>query len=1080
MTGLALRSRPPQNAHLALKFEDEETLPSNILREMGFKLVEREGAPAWRSYDDASRAIVELVNRNGFNIDPQTLEIQKEKNAWDGAFGAYYEPPRGNRLAFTVNVDHRKRHPTLSPRQYTAGLGSGQAAMPARISAAVEYRGVLFVTIAGTRVYKMENWSGSGEGTAYFTLVFTHSNGSCVFRDLVVHDDVLYAAAGETAVYAYSADGGTTWVESNRAGSLANAEQFMVLNDLLHKTRMPNLHYQTTSGINGGAAWSSADAIGETGDSSTGSFEMVGLSNNTVFNKEEGIFNLDGDGNTTDLLPGLQKKRDRGNGWHAYVWSGDKLLYPTNYGLLYMIQGGRFYHVAPALSQERALEVGSVGRFIGRVRAMVDDTQYLYAEIQKPADNTHRIVCLEQVGDELVWRSLLDLSTTTSDEMWITSQSTSGPILWASSATDLGFRAAYWTLPAGPDPLQDTRMRYASSGSLYEPWLDLGCPNTPKLWFEVTITGAANGSGGSITMVLEADDGTTYSRTLSVTSTPTPQSILIPKQFIQRRVRFRWDFATTTAATTPILINYTVRAQPNPEPIRIFEFTVDATATGGAFGYTQRQIRNFLDHVRKAVYPLHLYTIMHPNIVSNTGAEDLEEVWSVMPFPPPPMEQAIRHDSTGNGRRWDTAWTLTLIERKTRQFELLEEGEDDLPPSEDLGGPVSIELITLWVKSNTLYPAWTTDRTAGTVRWSFNNTGLPTTAHGYLVLDPWDVQNKAAIILTRQTTNDVEVWYNSAYRTAGNAWVKKFGVTQFNTATSLAATLLTEPVSVWNQHGLFANISTEQHWGFMVNSNASTMTYFIRTNDNFATFAAVALDEAADPGNFTMTGFHLGQWDNQFAISHFYNTINGTTAIVYSTDNAATAGGPLPYQMGGPFSLGASIMLPYQGNQSYNELFLFEGEAGGDFQVWRTTTRGASEAAWATWSSVVNFNANSPHLSHSIRLDPVGGQRAIIAREASAGGSNVLQRSNDRMLTWETNPVVPPGTGGIVDAALWPGGGLETALIQHGVGAATNIVLYTEDHVTFTDLTGAFATDVVAVDASLVALTISFGIKAPT
>jgi len=771
MAGIAVRAAPPGSSHIKLKFEDEETLPNNILREIGLKIRDGENGPMYRSYDDASRSIVDLVGRNGYAIDPQTLEIQFEKSAWDGPFGAYYERPKGNRPSFTVNVDHRKRHPTLSARQYTAGLGSGQAAMPARISAAVEFRGVLYVAIAGTRVYSLGSWSGSGEGTAFFTLVFTHSNGSAVLRDLVVYDDVLYAAAGETAVYAYSTDG-AVWVESNRGNPDDKAEQFMVLNDVLHKTRMPNLHYQTTSGINGGAAWSPADAIGETGDASTGSFEMVGLSNNAVFGKEEGIFNLDGQGNTTDLLPGLQKKRDRGNGWHSYVWSGDKMLYPTHYGLLYMIQGGRFYHVAPALSQERALEVGTIGRFIGRVRAMVDDTQYLYAEIQKPADNTHRIVCLEQVGDELVWRSLLDLSTTTSDELWITSQSTSGPILWASTATDLSFKASYWTLPAGPDPLQDTRMRYAASGSLYEPWNDLGCPNTPKLWFEVTITAAANGTGGSITMVLEADDGTTYSRTLSVTTTPTPQVILIPKQFIQRRTRFRWDFATTTAATTPILLDYTIRAQPNPEPIRIFEFTIDAPASESAFpGLTQRQIRAFLDHMRKAVYPLHLYTIFYPNIVDNTGLESIEEVWSVMPFPPPPMEQAVRHDSTNNMQRWDTAWTITLIERKTRQFELLEDGNVVLPPSEDLGGPVSLELITLAIKSNVLYPAYTLNRTAGTVNWiPISRTGLPGAAVGYHILDPWDVTNKMYIVLRPTVGNGVEIWYNSSYRTVGSTW----------------------------------------------------------------------------------------------------------------------------------------------------------------------------------------------------------------------------------------------------------------------------------------------------------------------
>ena len=187
----------PARGHVQLKFDPDERLPADTERTMSFKLAEAQGGYAYKAYDDASRAIVERVTAKGFHIDPQTLEITFEKDDWSGPFGAYLEVPGQGRPAFTIGVDHRKRHPVLAPRRYTAGVGSGQAAFPARVSGHAEFNGASYVCIRGRKVYKM-TWA---VGTAYFTEVFEHSDASAVLRDLKVYDNVLYVAAGETAAY---------------------------------------------------------------------------------------------------------------------------------------------------------------------------------------------------------------------------------------------------------------------------------------------------------------------------------------------------------------------------------------------------------------------------------------------------------------------------------------------------------------------------------------------------------------------------------------------------------------------------------------------------------------------------------------------------------------------------------------------------------------------------------------------------------------------------------------------------------------------------------------------------------------
>ena len=463
------------NSHVTLEFDSTESIATGTPRKMGFQLVKSTQRYAYQGYDDEPTQLVNEVQSNGFTIFSRSLEILFKKDNWSGPFGAYLERPGQNRPAFTIGVDHRVQRPTLGPRQYTAGVGVGQAAFPARISGFVEFKNESYVCIAGRIVYKL-TWAA---GSAYFTAVFTHSNANAVLRDLRVCDGYMYVAAGSTAAYAYTADG-AAWTESNRGNPDDKAEQFLVLNNYLHKFITPNMHYQTTSGINGGSDWQGADYIGE----SSSSIQMMnGLTNNIVFPKDAGIYNLDQAGNIKDVYPELQTLQDIGNGWHSFVWH-NKLLYPTLYGELFILADGVVTSIAPAFQMERAMEVSpaSLDVFSGRVRAITGTQDYLFAEIQRASDSYHRIMVLQEIGGVYVWRTFVDLGTTTSDELWVTSASTSGPVLWATTASDLSYKAAYWILPAGPDPLQDARLNYSANGFLYEPWLDMGCGTTAKRW----------------------------------------------------------------------------------------------------------------------------------------------------------------------------------------------------------------------------------------------------------------------------------------------------------------------------------------------------------------------------------------------------------------------------------------------------------------------------------------------------------------------------------------------------------------------------------------------------------------------
>ena len=357
-----------QNTHVKLSLDSEEDIDTDTTpREMGLELVQTEGRTLYSAMDDASRPIVDEVRGNGFFIDPQTLQIIFEKTAWNRGFGAYNEVPGANRPSFTIGVDHTRQHPILAPKQYWAGVGSGQADFPSGITAFTEFKDVHYVT-AAEKIYKMEGW-----GTPYFTAVKTHTNGNATFRDLFAFNGWLYAAAGTGYAYAFSTDG-ATWYESTRAGALGQAEQFFELNGYLSKTLTPNEHYRTGDGRNiggggdgGGVAWSTADYIG---DSSHTIQQMLAQSSSLVFATDRGLFTLDSFGNALPLWPSLRTQQDDGNGWHSINWD-NALFYPTLRGGLFTLSEGRPYDIAPSLQQLEPLRLPDHLRCV-HVRERVD------------------------------------------------------------------------------------------------------------------------------------------------------------------------------------------------------------------------------------------------------------------------------------------------------------------------------------------------------------------------------------------------------------------------------------------------------------------------------------------------------------------------------------------------------------------------------------------------------------------------------------------------------------------------------------------------------------------------------------
>jgi len=985
------------NVHTKLTFDGTEGLPAGVSRSMGFKIAKTGQGYDYNAYDDASREVVDQVQRAGFPIDPQTLKIRYQKEDWSGPFGVYKQRPGENRPAFTVGIDHRFNKPLLAPRQYTAGVGSGQTALPARVSAVAEFKGTMYVAIAGRLVYKLDNWSG-GVGAAYLTLVFTHSNVNAVLRDFVVYNDVLYVAAGESATYAYTTDG-AAWTESTRGAPDDKAEQWRVIHGMLFKSRVPYYCYQTTNGQNGATAWSLTAVLGDSQAAIT-ALELLAVNDNLVMAKEEGLFNIDPEGNVSDLYPELQKLREPGNGFHSTVWN-NVLFYPTYRGEEFAWRDGRPMRVTPALQQERRLETSPayLGTFIGRIRAHAGTQDYMYVEMKRESDGYHRILVLQDVGDgNYRWYTLLDLATTTSDELFVSSHATSGPVLWATTSTELGNMIAYWTLPAGPDPLQDSRYRFGTQGTLYEPWLDMGCPTTTKRWAEIEVEAmATQGTGCKIIFRVIAEDGTQTQRELTPGTAATITTLRLPKAFFAKKIRIEIEFASDNALHTPVLLAYSVIAYVLPAPVRVFEFTCEIPGSGVQGGIAEQKVaRAFLNAVRSAQMPMEFTDIFG-------------DVWCVIPFPPPPSEATTAHERG----RWDEAWHVALIESQTREFELMypppadEEpppgGGDGLPPGEvyphtgwGLTKRVYLSGRTGAASPNIPKMVRTDAACASSVVWTDCSTGLPTgqVADGdvHHSLDPWD-ETKGVVIVRRSAANGGDILYRGTDLLGTGAWVVSFNLATLNTALGIAET----DITLYQVQYTIA--ARDFIYLIGAGTNGNPLVFFLaRSEDGGITWTVYnhSATVGGVTGNyFTSPSMTVGQWNANLVYLGYIRWANGW-AIRVSKDAGATF---TSKSYMGAQATRIEIALPYHQNSLELTLYRYDtGTMNTSFR--RSTDEGAT---WLTIKESTNWPLAGVPDTRSHWLGCTGGANGMIESlddgftQTNVNASQIPPASNPRI-----------------------------------------------------------------------------------
>lgn len=186
--------------------------------------------------------------------------------------------------------------------------------------------------------------------------------------------------------YLYSSDG-VTWTASTRGGTLDEADCFCTRGDDGESTPAYNVIVRlragqvsaSTDGLNGGAAWSTADQIGPTNE--TANF-ITPLDNLVIVWKVEGVYTFDF-ANVDDFWKALYLKDD--NASHVYQWANG--LFYSNYGDRLM----EFDFTNSTIRQVYPPQDATSPEIKGSITGITGDDNHLFINVQNSAGNTYLV-----------------------------------------------------------------------------------------------------------------------------------------------------------------------------------------------------------------------------------------------------------------------------------------------------------------------------------------------------------------------------------------------------------------------------------------------------------------------------------------------------------------------------------------------------------------------------------------------------------------------------------------------------------------------------------------------------------------
>ena len=492
----------------------------------------------------------------------------------------------------------------------------------------------MFVSATGTTLTVVRGFRGTDKAThttatdiyiSKWKKATTTVAGVANERGLEVFGATVFAALGSGTDYKYSTDG-ITWTTStlsdtNSVGFLS-APNAAGTADILWKYVTPNTAKNNTSGLNGGAQWSSDITIGE---SSTNITNVFLENDRLLFGREDGLYHYDSDGGLHQLRPDLKNNRSTDN--FKYVAEWQTAIYHSEINGMGEIYASKTYEPMGPLWR-----VGDIGKR-GDIKGIASDKDWLYVAID---EGTNTII---YKGRELrkngilkwEWCPWIFCGTNAVGTLRVVQHSATDRRLWFGYAD----QTAYVIL--SDNPTADSTARFAASGFLRMSYTYGSDPNFDKMWQSAVLQVEGGASGETVQVKYRKDAETSATECIAAATTNGVYESNFSSALTSKRIQFELHLASDTNTATPEVSFFEGKGIEKPTTVRIHDCVYSISQSPRVSVET---LRSFMRTARTSTTLIKFADLRYGD---STG--DTSYVW-VVAEPGYPKEEEIFHAKT--------------------------------------------------------------------------------------------------------------------------------------------------------------------------------------------------------------------------------------------------------------------------------------------------------------------------------------------------------------------------------------------------------------------------------------------------
>lgn len=457
--------------------------------------------------------------------------------------------------------------------------------------------------------------------------------------DLKVFGVTLFAARGHSTAYSYSTDGDAftaSTLTDNKALKFIVAPNAAGTAQILWKYDTPNEIASNTSGINGGAQWTTPAYIGDTANDITNLFLV---NDNFMVGKTDGLFHYDSDGGVHPLRPDLRSNRSTDNFKYVTEWQAG-IYHSEIDGMGEITSYNAYEPMGPLTGID---DIGWRGDIVG----LAADKDWIYAAIY---DGTYYYIFKgREVRKQGVlrwqWCPFIYLGTNATACLAVVQESTTVRKLY------FGYGAACYYVVLSDNPLADSTYKYTTSGHLRMSY-DYGTdPEWDKMWQSAVIEAyrvlsgvvQTTGSSGETVQIKYWDDTDTGSTSvIAAATTVGVYETNFSSAITNNRVQFEIHLASDTDTATPVVSYFQAKGIEKPVRTRVHQatYTIGDEPTNRA-----KTLRDFFRTARTTTTLLKFADLRYGETTGGTAGTDY--VYCVLE-PESPEQVEIIHRKDGS------------------------------------------------------------------------------------------------------------------------------------------------------------------------------------------------------------------------------------------------------------------------------------------------------------------------------------------------------------------------------------------------------------------------------------------------